>query len=171
MVQKDGKVVNIVTSSDITHYLLHNCGKEIKCDSTIKELGLITDSPKICYDNARAIDVFAFMKDIGRSFIPVFSQETKDLVTVISVRDMRILWKEDPSILDKSVMDYISLVRQTSLDDRFPYFAIRPEEKFDISLKKLKAVRVNRLLVLSEKKELLGALSVQGIVHFIFNNQ
>lgn len=62
----------------------------------------------------RAIDALQFMKNKNISFVPIIDKNNQ-IMSVLSIRDIRIVCDYGSlNILDKPVIDYISLVRQSS---------------------------------------------------------
>lgn len=122
----------------------------------------------IISENKRAIDAFALMRHHNESFVPVVSED-RQLISVISARDIQVLTMGEDGfkLLTLPVLDFLSTVRQLSPVDKYPFIFCFPHSSIDLVVKRLKATRVNRLIMISEEKYPIGVVSVSHLAKYI----
>lgn len=170
VVEENSKFVNIVTHSDVMN-LMKQCIDEKGTQnfaSTVGELGISTQLDGIVTEDMRAIDAFIMMRNNKDSFVPVVSDDNS-LISVVSARDIQVLTlsAEGFKMLNLPVLDFLSAVRQLSPVDKYPFIFCLQSSTIDLVVKRLKATRVNRLMVINDDKVPIGIVSVSNLAQYI----
>jgi CBS domain-containing protein len=169
VVEENNNFVNIVTHSDVIN-LMKQCIDEKGAQnfaSTVEELGISTALDGIVTEDMRAIDAFVMMSNNQDSFVPVVNDENH-LISVVSARDIQVLsLAEGFKLLHLPVLDFLSAVRQLSPVDKYPFIFCFQNSTIDLVVKRLKATRVNRLMVINDEKVPIGIVSVNQLAQYI----
>jgi CBS domain-containing protein len=120
-------------------------------------------------EDQRAIDAFLLMRKNQMSFVPILSED-KQLISVVSARDISLLSHGKLSILNMPVLDFLSSVRQSNPFDKYPYLWCKHDSSLEMIVKRLKATRVHRLLMIDAQKFPVAVVSVQHIAIFLTNS-
>lgn len=136
VLDSNGSMVNIVTLSDILQLMkvyIDQCRSDSssaeQCSQlnlTVDELKVSTSQPKFVTEDQSALDAFRVMLESKQSFVPVVSSDDNVLISVISVRDIKVVLSSHAraqfgnsfKALGLSVMDFVGLTRQASSDDK-----------------------------------------------------
>jgi 5'-AMP-activated protein kinase regulatory gamma subunit len=171
VVEDDGRnFVNIVTHSDVMN-LMKQCIDEKGAQnftSTVGDLGISTPLDGIVTEDMRAIDAFVMMRNNQDSFVRVVNEDN-NLISVISARDIQVLSlsEEGFKMLHLPVLDFLSAVRQLSPVDKYPFIFCLQNSTIDLVVKRLKATRVNRLMLINDEKVPIGIVSVSNLAQYI----
>lgn len=178
----DKKVVNIVTLGDVLYlikkYMDEKCSGEGENEKrqeqlrlTVSDLNLGGAMPEYVTEEQTALDAFRTMVKAKQSFVPIVSNEDGSLVSVISVRDIKILVSEMAleeygntfKALAMPVMDFVGLTRQSSPEDKYPYIFCKKSDTVETVVKRLRATHVHRLLLIDEGKIPTGVVNVHSV--------
>lgn len=163
---EQGMIINVVSHSDVIKLMKDTIDEnEGKFNATCQELHLARDLKCCADENMRTIDVFVMMAEHKANFVPIVSEE-KHLVSVLSSRDIQMVSEGDFSLLDLPVIDFLSAVRQKSVNEKYPYIYCKPDSSLELIVKRLKATRVHRLIVLDNQFP-SGVVSTFSLVSFV----
>lgn len=181
VLDSNGSMVNIVTLSDILQLMkvyIDQCHSDTssaeQCSQlnlTVDELKVSTAQPKFVTEDQSALDAFRVMLESKQSFVPVVSSDENVLLSVISVRDIKVVvsaharaqFGNSFKALGLSVMDFVGLTRQASSDDKYPYISCKGSDTIETVVKRLRATHVHRLLLIDENKLPIGGVNVRGV--------
>jgi len=177
VVENDNKeFVNIVTHSDVMNLMkqtIDDKGSQL-FDAPIDQLnvGLTLAKESIVTEDKKAIDAFRLMRENQASFVPVIGDD-KQLISVISARDIHVLalGQDGFKMLNLPVLDFLSTVRQLSPIDKYPFIFCFPNSTIDLVVKRLKATRVNRLIIINEDKYPIGKVAVTHLAQYIVSQK
>lgn len=170
------ELVNIVTHSDVMNLMKQTIDDkgvqtfEISVDKL--QIGLPLPKESIVTEDKKAIDAFRMMREQQSSFVPVVTDENQ-LISVISARDIQVLGlgPDGFKMLNLPVLDFLSTVRQMSSVDKYPFIFCFPNSTIDLVVKRLKATRVNRLIVINQDKYPIGKLTVNHLAQYIASQE
>jgi len=150
---EQGMIINVVSHSDVIRLMKEvideNEGNTV-FHATCHELQLAHELKCCADENMRTIDVFIMMSQHKVNFVPIVDED-KQLVSVLSSRDIQMVSEGEFSLLDLPVIDFLSAVRQKSVNEKYPYIYCKPDSSLELIVKRLKATRVHRLIVLDNQ--------------------
>ncbi|KAL9649568.1 hypothetical protein ABK040_003246 [Willaertia magna] len=167
---EEGKIINVVSHSDVIK-LMKDCIDEHESEGifhvTCNELNLSHELKCCATEDMRTIDVFIMMNNHKVNFVPIVSSEDKQLISVLSSRDIQMIQEGEFSLLDLPVLDFLSAVRQKSVTEKYPYIYCKPDSSLELIVKRLKATRVHRLIVLENQfpAGVVSTLSLVSLLH------
>ncbi|KAL0486561.1 AMP-activated protein kinase subunit gamma [Acrasis kona] len=176
VVCEQGKVLNVVTHSDVIS-LLKKCIDDkgaANFSDTMDALGLGIEFNSYVTEEDRAIDAFLLMRQKRISFVPILTSDSDDdrqIISVISARDISLLSHGNIDILNMPVLDFLSSVRQSNPVDKYPYLWCKHDSTLEMIVKRLKATRVHRLLMINDTKLPTAVVSVQQLTIFLTGGQ
>ncbi|EFC47837.1 predicted protein [Naegleria gruberi] len=163
-----GMIINVVSHSDVIKLMKEiideNEGNTV-FNATCHELHLSRELKCCADENMRTIDVFVMMSEHKVNFVPIVSEE-KHLISVLSSRDIQMVSEGEFALLDLPVIDFLSAVRQKSVNEKYPYIYCKPDSTLELIVKRLKATRVHRLIVL-ENQFPSAVVSTQSLVNLV----
>jgi len=170
--QNTSPFVNIVTHSDVMNLMKQTIddhgAQNFSTSIESARIGVTISNAIIVTEDKKAIDAFSLMRHHGHSFVPVVNED-RQLISVISARDIQVLslGEDGFKMLNLPVLDFLSTVRQLSPVDKYPFIFCFSNSTIDLVVKRLKATRVNRLLVINEDKFPIGVVSVAHLAQYI----
>lgn len=164
------ELIGIITHTDILkiaeRYLSHSdLGRK-----TIGELKIPQKIEVLVNEYTSVVDAFDTIYQNKVDFLPIVSSIDGTIISVISVRDVKLLLAKGSEVLDLSVMDYISQSRQfySGATETFPIFFCKLDYPILNTLQRLLKTHVHRLIATDEKKLPIGQVTVKNLLEAIF---
>lgn len=171
--QKDGKVIQIISQSQVTHILADRVkAGGVLTDATPAKSGLGIKSVFCIKDSDQARDAFQLMVDKNVSSVCVVD-ENGEVLTAVSTKDIRLLPRLESAgistqnLLDTNVREFVYLVRrQTELDGKSHAACVTVELNTPLSqvLGKLAATKMHRVYVIDAQRRPVGVISCSDVV-------
>lgn len=178
---EQGKLLNVLTHSDMISVLKDFIDHHTAAQSplaqlvhtiTAEDLQLGHFMPQCISEDQPAFEAFKIMRDYKQSFVPVVSADRQELISVVSARDLKVLFAHPVveqigrnfKALGLPVIDFVGLSRQSTTDDKYPYIWCKKDSTFEIIVKRLRATHVHRLMVINDYKQVEGVITVQQVL-------
>jgi len=170
-VEDDKKeLIGIITHTDmmrIVEKYLHNTELGGK---TIGELKVQQKIHHFVDETSNVVEAFETIRDYKLEYLPIVSSVNGTIISVISVRDIKLLFVEGKDMLNLTVMDYISQARQmfSGARETFPIFFCKTDYPLLNTVQRLLKTHVHRLIVTDDKQQPLGEVTVRNLLEHIF---
>jgi len=166
------KLVSILTQSMTIAWLskhvdlLGDLGKR-----TIQGLGVGLKEVVSVAASDRAIDAFKLMNQHRVNAVAVLESDNT-LMTTLSAKDIKVLDTEALfTKLYKNVVEYVSAARSHELITTAPAMSCHLETPFKEVIGKLGVSHRHRCWIVSDKKHLLGVISLKDVLQVIINEE
>jgi len=172
IVDKDGKLINIVSQSSVMR-LLSSHMEDKKLQSELakvlaKDIG--TQPVVSVHKEALASEVFKVMSDKNLSGIAVVDSMGGFLCST-QASDLKLyLVNENLNILRNPIRQFLAQVRQQELVDLLPNVSVKPSDNLVHVISKLAVVRMHRVFVADPKAGLrpTAVVSISDLLKHIF---
>jgi len=152
IVNDKGEIINIISQSSAMKFL-HDHEKEFHKDfaHSVEQLNLGSSPVHTVREDTPTIEVFRMMDNKKISGVGVVNSAGA-LVGNTSGSDLKLFVKL-PSIalLHVPISDFLKKIRQESLDERMPTFAVASHDSLRVVINKLVATRVHRVFVANDE--------------------
>jgi CBS-domain-containing membrane protein len=164
IMDKTGKIVNIVSQATIIRFILQNINSVgTITHESLQQLNCITKPVRTVTNETQAIVSFAIMVENGYSSLGFMDEDSSHICGVISFKDIRGAVLEGTETLLKSSEDYVNNIRRNDerniTKDIVPTVNCSAKDTLGKIIAKLCAVGIHRLFVRED-----GASDFTGIV-------
>lgn len=171
VVTEEGKMISILTQSALVNFLalhLKDLGKLGKL--TIQELNIGTSPVFTMNKTDKSIDAFKYMADHNISGVGITDQ-SKKLIGNISARDLKsVPTNQIYNFMTKQTGQFISHVKQQSLEEDAPVIACQNDTHFDFVIGRMAANHIHRLYVCDKDHKPLAIISLRDVLQTIYNS-
>jgi len=117
----------------------------------------------------KSIDAFKYMSDHNISGVGITDQ-TKKLIGNISARDLKVVNPTNLyNFMIKSTGQFVSFVKQQSLEEESPVIACQPETHFDFVVGRMSANHIHRIYVCDKEHKPLSIISLRDVLKVVFD--
>ncbi|KNC56261.1 uncharacterized protein AMSG_02230 [Thecamonas trahens ATCC 50062] len=178
----DGQVTGIISQSWLVRWLnIHKLapGADLM-NATVADLALVSGPDLVVSvpDNALAADAFKAMVDNGVTSCAIVDSNDGTLVTVVSVRDLKVLRGSGTEETDHQqsfsftalfapIMDFVSASRMQNLVTFPAVVGVRPTATLGTVIAKFASTGLHRVFVVDDKRMPVGVISLGDVIRTI----
>lgn len=181
VVDTTGVVTGVISQSWLVRWLnIHKLalGSELM-NTTVADLALVSGPELVVSvkDDVHAVDAFKAMVDNGVTSCAIVDKDDGSLITVLSVRDLKVLrgavkdnihdHEFNFSSLFAPVMDFVAASRMMNLRTFPAVVGIKASTSFSQVIAKFAATGLHRLFVIDDSRVPIGVVSLGDVIRAI----